>query len=201
MTQNSQEKMEKFPLNELLKGIPGLVGIQLDEEPNYKVLEKMGDVEIREYPASTRASTEVQNGDFKEVTGQAFVKLANYIFIKNKKHETMSMTSPVLLRKIAAGWKMSFFLPEQFSGDHALAPEDTLISLESVPPRTYAVLKYSGNMTEELLEEKNQELKREIEKSPKLKILGPPTTAQYDQPFSVPFLKKNETWIPVSYHS
>ncbi|RYZ89752.1 MAG: heme-binding protein, partial [Proteobacteria bacterium] len=80
---------------EILKSIPAAVGIRLDEEPPYTVLEKKGDVEVRSYNKILVAQVEVP-GAHSTSAGDGFRKLASYIFGGNTEKANMAMTIPVL---------------------------------------------------------------------------------------------------------
>lgn len=72
----------------------------------YKVVERVGSVEIREVEsflvAETRMMAKSQGFDFMG-SSQAFNTLAGYLFGKNKSREAMEMTTPVISSQGAAG--------------------------------------------------------------------------------------------------
>jgi hypothetical protein len=96
-------------------------------------------------------------------------------------------------------WKMSFVLPSKFSLGTAPIPNDPSVRLSVEPAHTVAVLRYSGLTDEATIRAKTQELREWLGKHPGLKAdpKGTPTSAQYDPPFAVPFLRRNEVHIPL----
>ena len=64
------------------------------EEPEYKVVRKLGDVEVREYGAYSVAEV-VVTGAAADAGKIAFPILAGYIFGKNKGERKFAMTAPV----------------------------------------------------------------------------------------------------------
>lgn len=64
------------------------------EEASYEVLESDGDFELRRYAPQIVAETLVE-GDFKDVGNEGFRRLSGYIFGKNRKQQSVSMTAPV----------------------------------------------------------------------------------------------------------
>lgn len=68
------------------------------EQAKYTLVKKMGDYEIREYPAHIVAQTTVQ-GSLEESMSNGFSMVAGYIFGGNTKKKTIAMTSPVIVQK------------------------------------------------------------------------------------------------------
>ncbi|RYZ63323.1 MAG: heme-binding protein, partial [Proteobacteria bacterium] len=89
------EATMKIPLKEMLGSIPGVLGIRLEEEPNYEVSLKEGAFEIRRYDEMVLAQTTVA-GTHEQAMDESFEILADYIFGGNHERQTMSMTTPVL---------------------------------------------------------------------------------------------------------
>ncbi|MFM8429902.1 MAG: SOUL family heme-binding protein, partial [Holophagaceae bacterium] len=77
-----------------------LVGANLmaTEEPKYKVVEKVGRVEIRQYEPYLVAQTKV-NGSFDQAGNLAFRVLFQYISGANKTQTSIAMTAPVAQTK------------------------------------------------------------------------------------------------------
>ena len=110
----------RIPATEILKSIPELVGIRLNEQPKFTIVEKSKGVEVRSYVPIRLASTKVssQSEDFRSV---AFERLAKYIFGANAKNQEIPMTSPVFQERTGDGWTMSFALPAEFRAEPDLA--------------------------------------------------------------------------------
>ena len=64
------------------------------EEPEYRVLRELGDIELRQYATYTVAEVVVA-GPAVDAGNQAFPILAGYIFGKNKGEKMFAMTAPV----------------------------------------------------------------------------------------------------------
>jgi len=67
---------------------------QATEEPDFKIVQKLEDIEIREYATYSVAEVVVP-GSAAEAGNQAFPILAGYIFGKNKGERKLAMTAPV----------------------------------------------------------------------------------------------------------
>lgn len=210
------------PVKELLNSIPEIFGIRANEEPVYKVIAIEGDVEVRRYPAATLASITLQ-GTFDEYRNEAFKHLAAYIFGENSSHvqvpmtapviqreenhidkyydthsEQIAMTAPVLQKQEGSSWTMSFILPEKYNFERPPESIDPAIRFSKVDPRLIAAVKYSGTNDMEKMEANKQILEKWLNRHPQYKAMGPVYWAQYDAPFAIPFLKRNEAMLELS---
>lgn len=89
----NQEINHSPPLTEYLKMAPEMVGIRVNEEPNYEILKKEGEIEVRRYEKILLAQISI-NKPHEEAVKEGFQKLADYIFGGNAAEEKMAMTSP-----------------------------------------------------------------------------------------------------------
>ena len=205
-------KIQRMLLCVILATIPLLlcsctVGV---EKPKYKVLEKEGSFEIRQYPPCLIAET-IVDADFKDAGNAAFGRLFDYISGENKKKESISMTAPVnqqnLSEKIAmtapvnqkasdGKYAVSFVMPSKYNMETIPEPLDDRVTIKQVPSQTMAAVRYSGTWSQEKYETKKAALKEFI-KSKELAILGEPVFARYNPPFELWFLRRNEVLIPV----
>jgi hypothetical protein len=64
------------------------------EEPKYKIIEQVGEFEVREYEETLVAETLVE-GDFDDAPSEGFRRLADYIFGNNLSDKKVAMTAPV----------------------------------------------------------------------------------------------------------
>ena len=64
------------------------------EEAKYKLLDRDGDFELRQYEPQIVAETMVE-GDFQDVGNEGFRRLYDYISGNNRKQQTIPMTAPV----------------------------------------------------------------------------------------------------------
>ncbi len=199
-----------IPLKTYLESIPGFFGIRTEEEPQHEVIfDDSHGFQVRQYGATVQARTMVQ-GDRDSAMDEGFRRLAGYIFGENSqkkqfemttpvlqnKSETLSMTTPVLQSKTASGWEMAFVLPSDVSREEAPVPQDGRIEVVDVPGKLMATLRYTGNQTEEKGNAKTAEL-LELVKEHGYKAKSDVVWAQYDQPFAIPFLKRNEVQVEI----
>lgn len=200
------------PFKDLLKSIPGFFGIRLEEEPAFDVVETIGDVEIRRYQPALLAQVNV-GGEHDEAMNVAFKKLAGYVFGDNDRDQQSEMTTPVqqaqahdhaspstpVVRNDADGsWNVTFFLSNQLAAADAPQPNDAAVTLVEQPARLIASLRYTGNNTPESRADSRTRLLKELSTHPNFRVVDDVSWALYDQPFSIPFLKRNEAHVEVA---
>jgi hypothetical protein len=203
----------ELPFNEILKSIPEFLGFRVNEEPSYHVVSKEGSIEVRRYPSMTTASVTVDK-NFDNYREEAFRRLASYIFGENSGKSSLSMTAPVLQMKShpeklpmtapvlhetnGAGWTMSFLLPAKLTAESAPQPIDPKISLKDIPSRTIVALRYSGSNSLEMMDKQQKKLQAWlVGHIDAYRPLYEPFFAQYDAPFILPFLRRNEVQVEV----
>jgi hypothetical protein len=203
----------QIPLKTYLESIPGFFGIRLEEEPSYQIITKLGsDAEIRRYGPTIHAQTEI-DGSREDAANEGFRRLASYIFGENHGNkqismttpvleedatgEQVSMTTPVLQSRNGGRWMISFILPSEFTVSTAPIPNDDRVKVVEVGSSTVATLRYSGNNTDEKMTKYSAEL-LELVKQSGWRPTSDVRCAQYDQPFAIPFLKRNEVQVEVA---
>jgi hypothetical protein len=181
------------------------------EEAKYKVLEREGDFELRQYEARIEAETLVE-GDFIDVGNEGFRRLYDYISGKNRKQqaipmtapvsqegasEKIPMTAPVNQEQVGGKWRITFLMPTQYTLETLPEPLDARVKLTKVPGKLMAALSYSGTWSKGRYEDKEKRLKEFIRQRG-LKKVGEPVFARYNPPFMPWFLRRNEVLIPVA---
>ncbi|MSR09814.1 MAG: heme-binding protein [Gammaproteobacteria bacterium] len=182
------------------------------EEPGYSVITQSGPVEYRRYQAYLVAETLVADrADFDSAGNEGFRRLFKYIAGGNTSQsritmtapvsqaaqpEKIAMTVPVQQQGAAAGWRIAFMLPAQYTIETAPKPSDVRVQVTAVPARLVAVLRYSGRWTEGNYLQHRDELLQGLSQAG-IKPSGEPWLARYNGPFSLPFLRRNEVLIKV----
>ena len=163
------------------------------EEPVYQV-EKTWEaeqIEIRAYAPRVMAVTGMD-----EDTDGGFRVLAGYIFGGNAEEEKIAMTAPVQ-QSMAGEKEMAFMMPAEYALEDLPAPEDQRVSFREAPAYTAAVIQFSGWASAEKADEKWQQL-RGFLISEGIDITGEPTLNQYNPPWTLPFMRRNEIIVPVA---
>lgn len=190
-------------------------GVRNTPMPDYKVLAQAGDdnVEVRQYNEMIVAKTSVK-GEYKESQSIMFRRLAKYIFGKNASDEEIGMTSPVIQKdakkdggsigmtapvfqnKQGDKWEMTFVMPARYTMETLPKPADSNITIEQLPPKTTAALRFSGFLSEDNVETRKKELKKWVQ-SNGYEEVSSYRSAGYDAPFTIPFLRRNEVLVDV----
>jgi hypothetical protein len=177
-----------------------LVGLRPFEAPPYTVLARLGDgVEVRQYGARLAAET-VAPGPERRARGEAFGRLARYIFGGNGAGAKIAMTAPVAMRfdgRVAGGaMRMRFFLPAAITPGAAPPPSEGGVSVVELPPEVFAVLRRSGAPWRALPAGKAA-LVRALEGSG-WRQAGEPEAWFYDPPTTPGPLRRNEVAVRVT---
>ena len=165
------------------------------EEPAYRTVLKDGAFEIRDYPALVVAET-TATGSQWEAGGQGFRALAGYIFGGNRNQRKIAMTAPVGMTQTGGEWVVRFTMPRGYALDTLPKPDNARVALREAPPTRFAVLGFSGLAREGTVADRKAELSAWIAKR-QLRPTGPATLAQYNPPWTLWFLRRNEVMVPV----
>ena len=164
------------------------------EEPVYQV-EKAWEaeqIEIRAYAPRIMAVT-----GMNEDSDSGFRVLAGYIFGGNAEEQKIAMTAPV--QQTMAGEKeMAFMMPAEYALKDLPQPEDQRVSFREAPAYTAAVIQFSGWASAEKADENWQQLQRFLI-AEGINITGEPTLNQYNPPWTLPFMRRNEIIVPVAF--
>ena len=178
------------------------------EEPDYEVIRKFDNVELRRYAPYVVAEV-VLDTSAEDAGSQAFPILAGYIFGKNKGEKKfamtapvtqtavpvrMDMTAPVTQAAVVGGVRVQFVLPKGLTLATAPEPIDPRVQLRVVPAGTWAVIRYSGTWSQANYLEHLSELKASLE-AVGVATQGEPVLARYNAPFTPWFMRRNEIWL------
>lgn len=182
------------------------------EQPPYEVITTVGDVEIRQYGPRLAAETDMGSGTGIEA-GQnaAFMRLAAFIFAQNREGpevamtapvefqaaEPIAMTAPVAMEPGQEQGTMRFFMPAKYTLETLPRPGDDRVRIVTVPAQTLAVLRFSGELTDEIAAERTTELLRAIAGSD-WTVTGTPGVFGYDAPGTPLDKRRNEVFVEVS---
>lgn len=191
------------------------------ETPRYESVEREGRFEIRQYAPYVVAETTVE-GEYDEAARQAFRRLAGYIFGGNSGQNKIAMTAPVASESGERGqriamtapvesvqpervepglesegtWKTSFMMPSQYSLENLPTPNDDRVVFAERPARTMGVVVFNGFVTDAVVAQRLDELKDWLQARGKT-WTGPYTLARYNDPFTLPWNRRNEIQVRV----
>lgn len=164
------------------------------EEPTWRLLDTFGSVEIRRYEPSIQARTQLT--DSGETSG-GFQRLAGFIFGDNSTSQKIAMTAPVQETLVEDAPVMAFTMPGQYSLGDLPEPADPRVSLAEVPARTVAVIRFSGWATGSRVKSRTRELLTTLQ-ARNIAVVGVPSLNQYNPPWTLPFLRRNEIMVEVN---
>ncbi|WP_235919051.1 SOUL family heme-binding protein [Aureimonas psammosilenae] len=170
------------------------------EEPDYDVVRRDGEIEVRDYDAMVVAET-VKTGYHEKARKAGFNALADYTSAHNRGGKKIPMTAPVLQQLAEAdgqtkGWAIRFVMPKKFSVATLPPPGTNEVKLRDVPAKRIVSIRFNGNFTASLASKKLMTLYNYLADE-NLKQKGDPEYAFYNPPWTPGFLKRNEIFIEI----
>eukprot|EP00252_Welwitschia_mirabilis_P000553 TRINITY_DN1052_c0_g1_i1.p2 TRINITY_DN1052_c0_g1~~TRINITY_DN1052_c0_g1_i1.p2 ORF type:complete len:139 (+),score=30.69 TRINITY_DN1052_c0_g1_i1:566-982(+) len=114
--------------------------------------------------------------------------------------EKMEMTTPVFTTKAPerGKWVMSFVMPSKY-GPNLPVPIDPSVRIKRIPERLIAVSVFPGFVTNEGVRQREARLRAALSKDPQVEVKenAPVEIAQYNPPFTLPFMRRNEISLEV----
>lgn len=167
------------------------------EEPEFDILAKTDDYEIRRYQAYVVAEVDVNGSN---ADNKAFRILAGYIFGDNNERKKMQMTAPVESRASGedSAVTYAFVMESKYTLATLPLPGDARIRLQERPRRTVAVRRFSGRWSEANVGRNEAKLLRDLRESG-IRALGDVQLARYNSPFTPWFMRRNEVIVPIEW--
>jgi hypothetical protein len=171
------------------------------EQPDYEVVDDLGDLQIRKYQPHTVARTLV-SGTFKEVGNQGFRRLADFIFGGNDQNQKIAMTAPVGLvsnneSSAEDRYWVTFSMPSEHSLQELPKPDDERVAIVEVPQKYLAVVKYKGNWSEKRYRHNETRLLSLLDGNDTWVKKGEMSFNRYNPPFVPGFMRTNEVAVEV----
>ncbi len=174
------------------------------EQPKYTVVESAGAIEIRQYAPMIVAEVEVK-GERTKALNEGFRLIAGYIFganfssahvpmtapVTQEPGDKIAMTAPVTQEGGGESWKVRFVMPAQYTLETLPRPRDAAVHLLAIPARKVVVIRFSGYNSDKNMNAHREELEQFIA-TRHLAVVGPPTNAYYNPPWTLAFLRRNE---------
>lgn len=161
------------------------------ETPEYTVIEKDNDFELRAYKSYLTASI-----DDKSENASGFNQIFDYINGNNSKHQKIAMTVPVF-NELGTGISITaFVLPAKYANEPPPEPGNSRIAINKIDEKNRCChLLFRLRQKEKLAELQSKLLQWLQEKN--LKTHGNFRLARYNSPFTPLFLRHNELLIDV----
>ena len=162
------------------------------EESPFNIVHQTDVYEIRHYVdrLAVQATYTSQNSSFRN--------LFNYISGANTNSEKIKMTTPVTQSEENSKMVMQFYLPSKFTNKTVPVPTDPKVELITIKEGYYAVIKYSGRLTDKNFKKHKKILKENLIQD-EIEIIGSAIKATYNGPFTLPMLRRNEAMFHVDW--
>ena len=160
------------------------------EMPPFDVVGQADGYQLRDYGAHILAHVRVEGG-LQTTASRGFRALAGYIFGGNDTGEKIKMTVPVQQVPQGDAYEISFMMPSRFDLDELPKPKDGRITFSRTQPERLAVQQFLGLATGAMLRRRAAELRDRLERDG-LTVLAGPRYAYYDDPFTLPWRRRNE---------
>ncbi len=150
-----------------------------------------------------------------DAINNGFRQLAGYIFGSNTVKEpiamtapvaltksntdtntTIAMTAPVALQKTGDTYTVSFMMPSKYTLDTLPKATNTNISFTELPSKKYYVWTFSFYANQKRATAQLFEFMKALTLQ-WIKTDAEPILNQYNDPWTIPFMRKNELWIEV----
>jgi hypothetical protein len=172
---------------------------QTVSEPTYALVKSEPPFELRDYGVLTVAETTIE-GDFDVAGSLGFRRVAGYIFGKNQnvsgESEKISMTAPVTMEAQQQQWRLHFVMPPGLTLGNLPKPNDSSVQLREMPAQRMASVRFSGLTTAASIQRHTQMLKDWLTQQ-QLAFEDRPQVARYNDPFTLPWNRRNEILIPL----
>lgn len=153
------------------------------EMPKYRVVKKLGEVEIREYPSLILAQTSLKKSDYDQEGSNGFRTVAGYIFGGNQSQQKIAMTAPVIM-KMGDSASMSFVMPSEYNMQDLPTPSNNQVKLIQESPKILAVIRFGGYSSTDKIKKYAEQLYIEL-KSNNLETRGELLFLGYNAPWDV----------------
>lgn len=185
----------------------GIYATREAESVPYERIGTLNSSELRRYPPTVLVETTAPNQRI------AFRRLFRYISGANRDDEAISMTAPVEtqagksismtapVRSEASDTeaetvRMAFYLPAAYTPETAPEPMESEVTLVTEPQKTVAVNRFSWYAPDWRVARRTRKLLSTLE-SEGVEPIGDPYLLRYNDPWTPPFMRRNEVAVEV----
>ena len=165
------------------------------KEPQFSLIEKMDNIEIRQYNEYVIAKTSIPLNNDKEENNM-FMVLASYIFGENENKQNIPMTAPVTTFKTENSYDMIFYMLDVDDIEDLPKPSGQDIVFEKFNLGKCAAISFSWFTNESKIEKYKTMLEKFIKEN-KYEQISPFMVNRYDPPWRLPFLRRNEILVQI----
>jgi hypothetical protein len=186
----------------------GLYTSRTAQSVPYEHLRTIDGLEIRRYPPTVLAETTAPN------QRTAFRRLFNYISgtnrgdesismtapVETQHGETISMTSPVRSEAAESGGgdvQMAFYLPSEYGPENAPEPTESSVTLVTEPQKTVAIDRFSWYAPTWRVSRRTRRVQSTLADHG-IESVGDPSLLRYNDPWTPPFMRRNEVAVEIA---
>jgi len=193
----------------------GYTSVKDIETPAYEVVAEHRNYEVRRYAPYIRAEVTL-DGEYRETMYGGFRQVADYIFGGNVQQSKIAMTAPVIQEaapsseqiamtapviqeadaEVEGRYTVAFVMPSAYTMDTLPVPKNSRVALREVPAHQVAVVSFRGYAGKGTVTRRTNKLLKAVEKDG-YEVAGAVRVAQYDPPWTPPYMRKNEIQIPL----
>ncbi len=179
------------------------------ETPEYSVLNKFKNIEIRSYKEYIQAEVEITGQDYISAIEKGFGILADFIFGNNISRQKIDMTAPVEVKnpervpmtapvKVSGNgnYIVSFVMPKKYNIETLPEPINKDIRFRTIRANEIAAIRFSGFFNQQNILKNITSLKDWL-KNENIKTEGEYIIAVYNPPWIPWFMARNEVMIQV----
>ena len=160
------------------------------KEPNFTVINKYDNIEIRQYDNYVIAKTSIPKKN-SSLNDNMFSVLAGYIFGGNNQGKSIPMTTPVITKESDSSYDMIFFMLDSNTPNDLPRPNSSEINLETFSMGKIISIRFGMWATEERVIKYKTILDQFI-KDNNIMISSNLMIAQYNSPWIMPPFRRNE---------
>jgi len=165
------------------------------KEPNYQLIKKYNNIEIREYGEYIIAKTTI-NKNFNVSENNMFRTLASYIFGNNHENKKIPMTAPVTTVTRSNSFDMIFYMLNADNVGDLPATDIKNVIFDSFKLGKCAAIKFSWFTNEKKIARYKQKLEKYLIDN-NLEPYSDYMVNRYDPPWRIPFLRRNEVLVRI----
>jgi len=160
------------------------------ESAAYRVVQKCGKFELRDYPILTVVETPMAFGG----SDGSFNRLFRFISGSNAAEEKIAMTTPVFMTGSESNATMAFVMPTNVASMEVPKPTDDALTVRKLLAGRFAVFRFSGGRNAKAEIKALAQLRSWME-TEKLPEKSEPVYGYFDPPWTPAFLRRNEVMI------
>jgi hypothetical protein len=119
--------------------------------------------------------------------------------VETQRGESIPMTTPVRSKTAGSGGdgvRMAFYLPPTYGPETAPEPTDSSVTLVTEHPKTVAVDRFSWYAPSWRVERRTRKLRSTLD-SHGIEPTGAPALLRYNDPWTPPFMRRNEIAVEI----